>query len=212
MSRLMRKPTKWHPPSLIRVFAVCMKKACVLSYPLNAEWRLIRLGIRPGLSESSLGAQIILLVLSWGSSDIEDKTSSLHQAELHYNSKHPDAEMIFGHFLCVLSCRHNSVDINVAVATDAGLITPIVFRADNKVRFSWPMLEVSLTHRGQWRLRRVSVQSPQTLHCSHTATEPRGIFRQRYTFDLLSGLARIIEGSQQEWIQIYLFFFSHVSN
>ena len=29
-----------HPPSLIRVFAVCMKKAWVLSYPLNAQQRL----------------------------------------------------------------------------------------------------------------------------------------------------------------------------
>ena len=28
----MTKPTKWHPPSLIRVFAVRMKEACVLSY------------------------------------------------------------------------------------------------------------------------------------------------------------------------------------
>ena len=26
-----------HPPSLIRVFAVCMKKAWVLSYPLSAQ-------------------------------------------------------------------------------------------------------------------------------------------------------------------------------
>ena len=30
----------WHPPSLIRVFAVRMKKACVLSYPLSAQRRL----------------------------------------------------------------------------------------------------------------------------------------------------------------------------
>ena len=29
-----------HPPSLIRVFAVRMKKAWVLSYPLSAQWRL----------------------------------------------------------------------------------------------------------------------------------------------------------------------------
>ena len=30
-----------HPPSLIRVFfAVCIKKAWVLSYPLSAQWRL----------------------------------------------------------------------------------------------------------------------------------------------------------------------------
>ena len=42
------------PPSLIRVFvAVHMKKAWVLSYQLNAQRRLIRLG----WSESSLGAQ-----------------------------------------------------------------------------------------------------------------------------------------------------------
>ena len=46
-----------HPPSLIRVFAVCMKKAWVLSYPLSAQWRLIRLGGCPGWSKSSLGAQ-----------------------------------------------------------------------------------------------------------------------------------------------------------
>ena len=36
----MTKATKWHPPSLIRVFAVCMKKAWILSYPLRAQRRL----------------------------------------------------------------------------------------------------------------------------------------------------------------------------
>ena len=46
-----------HPPSLIRVFAVRMKKAWVLSYPLSAQRRLIRLGGCPGWSESSLGAR-----------------------------------------------------------------------------------------------------------------------------------------------------------
>ena len=45
-----------HPPSLIRGFAVRNKKACVLSYPLSAQRRLIRLGRCPGWSESSLGA------------------------------------------------------------------------------------------------------------------------------------------------------------
>ena len=51
MSCLMTKPTKWHvcpvnsdqprhPPNLIRVFAVCMKKAWVLSYTLSAQRRL----------------------------------------------------------------------------------------------------------------------------------------------------------------------------
>ena len=37
-----------HPPSLIRVFALRMKKVCVLSYPLSAQRRLIRLGGCPG--------------------------------------------------------------------------------------------------------------------------------------------------------------------
>ena len=46
-----------HPPSLIRVFAVRMKKTWTLSYPLSAQRRLIRLGGCPGWSESSLGAQ-----------------------------------------------------------------------------------------------------------------------------------------------------------
>ena len=36
-----------HPPSLIRVFAVRMKKAWLLSYPLSAQRRLIRLGRCP---------------------------------------------------------------------------------------------------------------------------------------------------------------------
>ena len=37
-----------HPPSPIRVFAVRMKKAWVLSYPLSAQRTMIRLGGCPG--------------------------------------------------------------------------------------------------------------------------------------------------------------------
>ena len=47
LGHLMTKPTKWHvhpaktdQPGQIRVFAVCMKKASVLSYPLSAQRRL----------------------------------------------------------------------------------------------------------------------------------------------------------------------------
>ena len=46
-----------HPPSLIRVFAVRIKKVWVLSYPLSAKRRLIRLGGCPDWSESLLGVQ-----------------------------------------------------------------------------------------------------------------------------------------------------------
>ena len=67
LSQLMTKPTKWyvrpaktqislsiHP--IWSVFAVHMKKAWVLSYPLSVQWRPIRLGKCPGWSESSLVA------------------------------------------------------------------------------------------------------------------------------------------------------------
>ena len=45
-----------HSPSLIRVFAVRMKKPWALSYPLSAQGKLIRLGGCPGWFESLLGA------------------------------------------------------------------------------------------------------------------------------------------------------------
>ena len=72
-----------HPPSLIRVFAVRMKKAWVLSFPLSAQRRLIRLGGCPGWSESSLGAYAILLFFfSWGGSYEESNT--------RWNRLHPE--------------------------------------------------------------------------------------------------------------------------
>ena len=56
-----------HPPSLIRVFPVCMKKSFILSYSLSARGRLIRLGICPDWSKSSLGIQTIFVApaLAW---------------------------------------------------------------------------------------------------------------------------------------------------
>ena len=59
-----------HLPSMIRVPAVRMKKAHVLSCLLSTHRRLIRLGGCPSWSESLLDAQIILLVLSRGSSNL----------------------------------------------------------------------------------------------------------------------------------------------
>ena len=61
----------WHPPSLIRVFAVRLKKVWVFSYPLSEKRRLIRLGGCPDWSESSLVAHASLLVLSWGGSFVQ---------------------------------------------------------------------------------------------------------------------------------------------
>ena len=50
------------------VLTVHLKKPWILSYPLSAQGRLNWLGECPFWSESSLGAQVILLVLSSGGS------------------------------------------------------------------------------------------------------------------------------------------------
>ena len=55
-----------HPPSLIRVFAV--RSMGSSAFFMQTAKTLIRLGGCPGWSESSLGTQFILLVLSWGGS------------------------------------------------------------------------------------------------------------------------------------------------
>ena len=50
------------PPSLIRVFTVCMKKHWVLSYPLSAQQRLWLDGWMPRLIWVFAGCTVILLV------------------------------------------------------------------------------------------------------------------------------------------------------
>ena len=57
-----------HQPSLIRVFAVCIKKAWVLSYPLSAQWRLWSDWADAKADLSLRWAHVILLVLSCGGS------------------------------------------------------------------------------------------------------------------------------------------------
>ena len=59
-----------HPPSLIRVFAVHMKKGWILSYSQSTQQRLW-CGC-PIWSESSLGAHVILLVLLCGGSNTRE--------------------------------------------------------------------------------------------------------------------------------------------
>ena len=74
----------WHPSSLIRVFAVCMKKAWVLSYPFSLQRRLIRLCHCAGWSYSLLNAHAIMLVLSCCGSILE---LSIHEIlQLHVYS------------------------------------------------------------------------------------------------------------------------------
>ena len=57
-----------HPPSLIRVFAVRMKKGWVLIYPLSAQRRLWSDWVDAQADLSLNWAPVISLVLSWGGS------------------------------------------------------------------------------------------------------------------------------------------------
>ena len=57
-----------HPPSLIRVFAVRMKKHLTLNYLLSAQWRLWSDWVDTQADLSRCWAHIILMVLSCGSS------------------------------------------------------------------------------------------------------------------------------------------------
>ena len=76
LSCLMTKPTKWHVrPAKTQislgicpvwsVFAVRMKKAWMLSYPMSTQWRLWSDWADARLIWVFAGCTVILLVLSW---------------------------------------------------------------------------------------------------------------------------------------------------
>ena len=65
-----------HPPSLISVFAVRMKKAWVLSYPVSASEDSDQTGRMPRLIWVFAGRTVILLVLSWGGSNMNVLTGT----------------------------------------------------------------------------------------------------------------------------------------
>ena len=72
-----------HPSSLIRVFAVVFIGSSGSKASSCRQWRLlIRLGKCPGLSESLLGAQVILLVLSCESSFCLQLEGSIHKKKI----------------------------------------------------------------------------------------------------------------------------------
>ena len=119
MSRSMTKPSKecapskdsdqrGHPPSLIRAFAVrCMGSQAVFMRTVKT---LIRLGGCSGLSESLLGAQVILLVLSCcGSNGLHlAKTQvSLHINTLTVGPRHGK--------ICLCPMRTTKVQISLRI-------------------------------------------------------------------------------------------------
>ena len=70
-------------PSLIRVFAVHMKKAWILSYPLSAQRRLWSAWASPPVFA---GRTVILLVLSWGGSFVSLLIISTHYGVCEANA------------------------------------------------------------------------------------------------------------------------------
>ena len=82
-----------HPPSLIRVFAVCLKKHWALSYPLSTLWSLWS-DWTDAQADLSLCWARISLVLSWGGSyadcyfccQVREVWSSSHVCYYHVSS------------------------------------------------------------------------------------------------------------------------------
>ena len=155
-----------HPPSLIRVFAVRMKKGWILSYPLSAKWRLIRLGGCPGWSESSLGAQIILLVLSWGGSN-----------EISILPKNDNTAPWYYYFRSYITKEVKGPEVNVP-RSDLTLMVETAESARIKlykqleVGFTWKNLSYCLKDIHVFLsfyhiIIKGSVASDQVLHCLH---------------------------------------------
>ena len=72
-----------HPPSLIRVFALRMKKAWVLNYPLSAQWRLwsdwadAQASAQSDQSSLSTWRQLGSLTTHWAHSEDSDQTGQM---------------------------------------------------------------------------------------------------------------------------------------
>ena len=54
-----------HPPSLIRIFAVRMKKACVLSYPLSTQGRVWSVWVDAQADLRWAHTHFVGFVMSW---------------------------------------------------------------------------------------------------------------------------------------------------
>ena len=117
-----------HPPSLIRVFTVSMKKAWVLSYPLSAQRKLIWVGGCTGWSEPSLGAQslcwfchvaahMFFSILLQAGVDINAKDndgwSPLHAAA-HWGQE--ESCKILAENMCDMEAKNLAVNIHQAVS------------------------------------------------------------------------------------------------
>ena len=89
-----------HQPSLIRVFAVRMKKAWVLSCSWSAQRRLIRLGGCPGWSSSSLSHShfvgFVMSQLTWKSSaNPHQSRRNVHWFEVAHSLTTPDKQFLW---------------------------------------------------------------------------------------------------------------------
>ena len=127
-----------HSPSLIRVFAVCMKKSWVPCYPLNAQRRLISLGGFPGWSESSLGAQSLCWCLPCRGSILSNKQTQFYGTIALYSlySYIPETvrHILFNHYFSsmVLMCS-NIFRLHSLKHSKSNYLNNILFRVKSRI-------------------------------------------------------------------------------
>ena len=90
----MTKLTKWHPPSLIRVFAVRIRKAWALSFSLSAQRRLSSDWVDAQADQSIRWAH---MSLCW----------FCHEAA-HIVYQRPGSIVILSHFVATSGCARHS--------------------------------------------------------------------------------------------------------
>ena len=151
-----------HLPSLIRVFAVRLKKARILSYPLSAQQRLWS-----DWAESSLGAHAILLVLSRCGSNVFKLTWS--STALWSVSCSHDPSMTLSSTWHME--RNNEVvvlaGLSVSVNSATSSLNRLVYASEGKYIWAWLWENVSYVICEQQRRRWAcaSTQSDQRLCC-----------------------------------------------
>ena len=181
MSRLMRRaPSEdsdqpGYPPSLIRIFAVSMKKPRVLSYPLSTQRRLWSDWADAQADLSLHWVHIILLVLSWGGSHIDWNNNFnpfiillqnvwiyMHSVTLDF-LRNSTAHFLMKNINTLLISISSQYQDIFYINMTALKVSPKV----NKWATSWQNQQNDLC--AQWQLRSAwaSAQSDQSLCCPH---------------------------------------------
>ena len=158
-------------------------------YPLSAQWRLIGLGGCPGWSESSLGAQVILLVLSCCGS--ADQMCSLSMRS-HYTFI-LNVLNIFGY------CSSNRSRCNLSIDK----LSPLALRqfsigrqTTQSVRKSWYSLKTNIDYSSFYYRNFPKYSDTQKICCNHSKILTMWLYHRVMNPNDADGMANSVDPDQ----------------